>query len=128
MFVDEPKLFSGLILRCPQIEQRHHQVIAAGDGFVVVVGGAGLGQGGLIIQKDIDCLIGNEEDFTAALGFKVKGMDKGYSKLDPANFKKMIAEVVKEFPNLKALVAIRGEDFFEFPWRPLEIDSSCSAL
>jgi len=51
----------------------------------------------------VDVMLGNEEDFTAALGFEVKGMDKGYSKLDPANFKKMIAEVVKEFPSLKVV-------------------------
>ena len=51
----------------------------------------------------VDVMLGNEEDFTAALGFKVKGMGKGYSKLDPANFKKMIYEVMDEFPNLKAV-------------------------
>ncbi|MHC4323530.1 MAG: PfkB family carbohydrate kinase [Planctomycetota bacterium] len=55
------------------------------------------------IAPYVDVMLGNEEDFTAALGFEVKGMDKGYSKLDPANFKKMIAEVVKEFPNLKVV-------------------------
>jgi len=55
------------------------------------------------IAPYVDIMLGNEEDFTAALGFEVKNMDKGYSKLDPANFKKMIAEVVKEFPNLKAV-------------------------
>ena len=55
------------------------------------------------IAPYVDVMLGNEEDFTAALGFEVKEMDKGYSKLDPANFKKMIAEVVKEFPNLKVV-------------------------
>ena len=55
------------------------------------------------IAPYVDVMLGNEEDFTAALGFEVKGMDKGYSKLDPANFKKMITEVVKEFPNLKVV-------------------------
>ena len=55
------------------------------------------------IAPYVDVMLGNEEDFTAALGFEVKGMDKGYSKLDPANFKKMIVEVVKEFPNLRAV-------------------------
>jgi 2-dehydro-3-deoxygluconokinase len=55
------------------------------------------------IAPYVDVMLGNEEDFTAALGFEVKGMDKGYSKLDPANFKKMIAGVVKEFPNLKVV-------------------------
>jgi 2-dehydro-3-deoxygluconokinase len=55
------------------------------------------------IAPYVDVMLGNEEDFTAALGFEVKEMDKEYSKLDPANFKKMIAEVVKEFPNLNAV-------------------------
>jgi 2-dehydro-3-deoxygluconokinase len=55
------------------------------------------------IAPYVDVMLGNEEDFTAALGFEVKGMDKGYSKLDPANFKKMITEVVKEFPYLKVV-------------------------
>ncbi|MHC4327485.1 MAG: PfkB family carbohydrate kinase [Planctomycetota bacterium] len=55
------------------------------------------------IAPYVDVMLGNEEDFTAALGFEVRGMDKGYSKLDPANFKKMIYEVVEEFPNLKVV-------------------------
>ena len=55
------------------------------------------------IAPYVDVMLGNEEDFTAALGFKVKGMGKGYSKLDPANFKKMIYEVTDKFPNLKAV-------------------------
>ncbi len=55
------------------------------------------------IAPYVDVMLGNEEDFTAALGFEIKGMDKGYSKLDPANFKKMIYEVMEEFGNLKAI-------------------------
>lgn len=55
------------------------------------------------IAPYVDVMLGNEEDFTAALGFEVKGLDQGYSKLDPANFKKMITEVVKEFVNLKVV-------------------------
>ncbi len=51
----------------------------------------------------VDVMIGNEEDFSAALGFEVPGLDEGCSKLDPSNFKKMIAQVVKEFPNFKAV-------------------------
>jgi len=50
-----------------------------------------------------DVMIGNEEDFTAALGFEVKGLDKSFSKLDPTNFKRMIEAAVKEFPNFKAV-------------------------
>ena len=55
------------------------------------------------IAPYVDVMLGNEEDFTAALGFEVEGLDKGYSKLDPTNFKKMIAEAVKMFPNFKVV-------------------------
>jgi len=55
------------------------------------------------IAPYVDVMLGNEEDFTAALGFEVKGLDEGYSKLDPANFKKMITEAVKMFPNFKVV-------------------------
>ena len=55
------------------------------------------------IAPYVDVILGNEEDFTAALGFEVKGLDKSYSKLDPANFKKMITEVVKKFPDFKVV-------------------------
>ena len=51
----------------------------------------------------IDVMLGNEEDFSAALGFEVEGMDDGYSKLDPAKFKAMIEKVVAEYPNFKAV-------------------------
>lgn len=55
------------------------------------------------IAAYIDVMLGNEEDFTAALGFEVKGLDKGYSQLDPTNFRKMIETAVKEFPNFKVV-------------------------
>jgi 2-dehydro-3-deoxygluconokinase len=51
----------------------------------------------------VDVMLGNEEDFTAALGFEVKGLDEQHSKLDPGNFKKMIEQVVEEFPQLSAI-------------------------
>ncbi|HUW32328.1 MAG TPA: sugar kinase [Planctomycetota bacterium] len=51
----------------------------------------------------VDVMIGNEEDFTAALGFEVAGMDEHISNLDPGNFRKMISEAVKTYPNFKAV-------------------------
>ncbi len=51
----------------------------------------------------VDVMIGNEEDFTAALGFEVPGLDEHISKIDPANFKKMIAEAVRMFPNFQVV-------------------------
>jgi len=51
----------------------------------------------------VDVMIGNEEDFSAALGFEVAGLDARLSALDPANFKRMILEVVGTFPNIKVV-------------------------
>jgi 2-dehydro-3-deoxygluconokinase len=53
------------------------------------------------IAPHVDVMLGNEEDFTACLGFQVEGLDEHISNIDPANFKKMIATAVKEFPNFK---------------------------
>jgi 2-dehydro-3-deoxygluconokinase len=51
----------------------------------------------------VDVMFGNEEDFTAALGYDVTGLDEQHSKLDPNNFKRMIERVVSDFPNLSVL-------------------------
>ncbi len=46
----------------------------------------------------VDVMLGNEEDFSAALGFEVPGVDEHISNLPVESFKKMIQQVVKEFP------------------------------
>ena len=51
----------------------------------------------------VDVMLGNEEDFTAALGFEVAGLDEQHSKLDPSNFQQMITKVVKAFPNMAVI-------------------------
>jgi len=55
------------------------------------------------IAPYVDVMLGNEEDFTSALGFEVKGTGKSFSKLDPTNFKEMIKQVKSEFPNFKVV-------------------------
>ncbi len=85
-----------------------------------------------------DCLFGNEEDFSAALGFECKGLDAGFQNLDTSAFRAMIAEVVKVYPNLRTVATSlrtvrtatenswggilyhRGE-FFEVAQRDIEI-------
>jgi 2-dehydro-3-deoxygluconokinase len=49
----------------------------------------------------VDVMIGNEEDFGAALGFEVEGLDANLSALDPANFGRMMTDVTREYPNLR---------------------------
>ena len=48
----------------------------------------------------VDVMIGNEEDFTAALGFRVENLDEDISQIDTSKFELMIADVTASFPNL----------------------------
>src|SRR5204862_6185375 len=49
----------------------------------------------------VDVMIGNEEDFTACLGFEVEGLDEHHSELDRDNLDRMIREARKTFPNFE---------------------------
>jgi 2-dehydro-3-deoxygluconokinase len=49
----------------------------------------------------VDVMLGNEEDFTACLGFEVEGLDEQHSKLDVENFRRMIHRATQEFPNFR---------------------------
>jgi 2-dehydro-3-deoxygluconokinase len=51
----------------------------------------------------VDVMIGNEEDFTAALGFEVEGLDEHHSKLDVSNFCRMIERAVETYSNFKVV-------------------------
>lgn len=51
----------------------------------------------------VDVMLGNEEDFAAALGFPVSGLDEQHAKLDAAEFKRMIERVVKEYSGLAVI-------------------------
>lgn len=51
----------------------------------------------------VDVLFGNEEDFTAALGYEVEGLDSNHQRLDSANFKKMFGRLVHDFPNVSVI-------------------------
>ncbi|MGC1383449.1 MAG: sugar kinase [Candidatus Acidiferrales bacterium] len=46
----------------------------------------------------VDVMLGNEEDFSAALGFTVQGVDENLTQLEVDAFRRMIERVVKEFP------------------------------
>ncbi|MDP0500471.1 MAG: sugar kinase [Verrucomicrobiota bacterium JB022] len=61
------------------------------------------------IAKYVDVMIGNEEDFTACLGFEIEGVDENLSELPIESFKRMINEATKAFPNFKATATtLRG--------------------
>jgi 2-dehydro-3-deoxygluconokinase len=46
----------------------------------------------------VDVMLGNEEDFSAALGFEVPGMDQNLTSFEVDGFKKMIWKVLEQFP------------------------------
>ena len=61
------------------------------------------------IAQYVDVMIGNEEDFTACLGFEVEGADDKLTDLDVGSFQRMIAKAVERFPNFKATATtLRG--------------------
>jgi len=46
----------------------------------------------------VDVMIGNEEDFSAALGLEVKGLDEHVSRIEVEAFKEMIRSAIRDFP------------------------------
>ncbi|WP_263730170.1 sugar kinase [Cellulomonas sp. SG140] len=55
------------------------------------------------IARHVDVMIGNEEDFTAALGFEVEGVDENLSALDVDAFGAMIDRVRAQYPNFAVI-------------------------
>ena len=61
------------------------------------------------IAKYVDVMIGNEEDFTACLGFEIEGNDENLKELNIDGYKKMIETAVKIYPNFKAVATTLRE-------------------
>ena len=55
------------------------------------------------IAPYIDVMIGNEEDFTASLGFEVEGTDENLQNLDVGKFQAMIATASAAYPNFEVI-------------------------
>ncbi|MGO8766258.1 MAG: PfkB family carbohydrate kinase [Limisphaerales bacterium] len=53
------------------------------------------------VAKYVDVMIGNEEDFTACLGFEVEGADHDLTEIEAGAFKAMIEKAVQAYPNFK---------------------------
>lgn len=55
------------------------------------------------LARYVDVMIGNEEDFTAALGFEVEGVDENLTTLPIEGFRAMIDRVAEAYPNFAAI-------------------------
>jgi 2-dehydro-3-deoxygluconokinase len=56
------------------------------------------------LVDEVDVLLGNEEDFSAALGYSLDGVDESHTDLDARAYERLHEEVLDGYPNL-ALVA-----------------------
>lgn len=61
------------------------------------------------IAPYVDVMIGNEEDFTAALGFEVEGVGEEVTNLQAESFRRMITRVLSQYPNLLAVATTLRE-------------------
>lgn len=83
------------------------------------------------IAKHVDVMIGNEEDFTASLGFEVEGVDESISEIETDAFKRMIQRAVAEFPSfqvaattLRRVITATRNDWSAILWHDGEIYDS----
>ena len=57
------------------------------------------------IVRKVDLLLGNEEDFSAMLGVKIKGVSEDFAELPIEGYKEMLREVAALYPNLKLVAS-----------------------
>ncbi|MCC2592732.1 sugar kinase [Tessaracoccus sp. OS52] len=75
------------------------------------------------LARHVDVMLGNEEDFTAALGFEIEGVDEHLTELPIEGFKRMIQDVSAEFDNfqvigttLRAVTSASVNDWSAIAW------------
>ncbi|MDD2959240.1 MAG: sugar kinase [Lachnospiraceae bacterium] len=61
------------------------------------------------IANYVDVMIGNEEDFTACLGFAIEGNDENLKTLNLDGYKKMINHAAETYPNFKVVATTLRE-------------------
>ena len=57
------------------------------------------------IVRKVDLLLGNEEDFSAMLGVKIKGVSEDFAELPIEGYAEMLREVAGLYPNLKLIAS-----------------------
>jgi 2-dehydro-3-deoxygluconokinase len=57
------------------------------------------------LVRKVDLLLGNEEDFSAMLGVKIKGVSEDFAELPIAGYEEMLRDVAAAYPNLKLVAS-----------------------
>jgi 2-dehydro-3-deoxygluconokinase len=52
------------------------------------------------LVRHVDVLLGNEEDFSAGLGYELEGVDENLLELDPAAYERLLEQVLERNPQL----------------------------
>ena len=55
------------------------------------------------LVEQVDVLLGNEEDFSAALGYSIAGVDEAHTGLDVGAYERLHREVLDGYPNLAVI-------------------------
>lgn len=93
----------GVALEAMQAAKRHGVIVSYDlnyrDSLWKSIGGKKKAQEvNRAIAPYVDVMLGNEEDFSAALGFEVEGVGEDLGNIETENFKAMIKRVTAEFP------------------------------
>ncbi|MGA2051199.1 MAG: sugar kinase, partial [Terracidiphilus sp.] len=90
------------------------------------------------LVRKVDLLLGNEEDFSAMLGVKLKGVSEDFDELPIGAYEEMLREVAAIYPNLKLIastlrtastasrnawgaIALYGDNIVHVPQRDIDI-------
>ena len=57
------------------------------------------------LVRNVDLLLGNEEDFTAMLGIEIRGVSEDFTELPVAAYEEMLRQVAAAYPNLKLIAS-----------------------
>ncbi|MCI9645244.1 MAG: sugar kinase [Lachnospiraceae bacterium] len=61
------------------------------------------------IAQYVDVMIGNEEDFTACLGFEIEGNSQDLQELNLEGYQKMVSRAAEAYPNFKVVATTLRE-------------------
>jgi 2-dehydro-3-deoxygluconokinase len=100
---------AALALEAMATARRHGTVVSFDLNYRPSLWKASGGPGGATdtnrrLVEQVDVLLGNEEDFSAALGYSLEGVDASHTDLDVSAYERLHREVLDGYPNL-ALVA-----------------------
>ena len=98
----------GVVAEAIEVAHRHGTVVSFDLNYRDSLwrgrgGGAAAQQVLADIVSTVDVLIGNEEDFVAALGLDVAGVDGSFDRLQPEAYGAMLRATAERFPNLRAI-------------------------